>query len=334
MLLCLAILDLDPLPQDWMTAWSFPVAPFIVLSMILAIYLLGWRAAFRTRSYELPLWRGACFVAGIISLWIAIASPIDALDDYLLAAHMLQHFILMSVAPPLIVLGAPTVPLLRGLPRWLIRALSRPVFRAPWFHKLCRLITHPVFAWLAMNIAYLGWHVPAMFELTFLSENIHNFEHVCFFLTSTAFWWVVIAALANTFALAALDDHPLPADCRCPQYSPLRHAGLLRKSLVLVIRRGAEDLQPYSATGPGCRGRGDVGVEFCHLPRAGSCHHHAIAFPSRARYGDRKEFVYVRVKSLCIVPQARWQHGESQVKRSFTFASGVASFRESHPTAL
>lgn len=193
MLHCLAILDLDPLPQDWMAAWSFPVAPFIALSILLAIYLLGWRAAFRTRSYELPLWRGACFVAGIISLWIAIASPIDALDDYLLAAHMLQHFILMSVAPPLIVLGAPTVPLLRGLPRWLIRALSRPVFRARWFHKLCRLITHPVFAWLAMNIAYLGWHVPAMFELTFLSENIHNFEHVCFFLTSTAFWWVVIA---------------------------------------------------------------------------------------------------------------------------------------------
>jgi putative membrane protein len=193
MLLHFAMLELDPLPQNLMAAWSFPVAPFIGLSILLVVYLHGWRAAFRTRSHELPPWRGACFVAGIISLWIAIASPIDALDDYLLAAHMMQHFILMSVAPPLIVLGAPTVPLLRGLPRWLIRALSRPVFRARWFHNLCRLITHPVFAWLAMNIAYLGWHVPALFELTFRSERIHNFEHLCFFLTSTAFWWVVIA---------------------------------------------------------------------------------------------------------------------------------------------
>jgi len=192
MLLHFAMLDLDPLPQNLMAAWSFPVAPFIGLSLLLILYLRGWRAAFRTRNRELPPWRGACFVAGIISLWIAIASPIDALDDYLLAVHMMQHFILMSVAPPLIVLGAPTVPLLRGLPRWLIRALSRPVFRARWFHKLCRLITHPVFAWLAMNIAYLGWHVPALFELTFRSEKIHNFEHLCFFLTSTAFWWVVI----------------------------------------------------------------------------------------------------------------------------------------------
>lgn len=193
MLLPFAMLELDPLPQDLLAAWSFPVAPFIGLSLLVVVYLLGWRAAFRTRSNELPPWRGACFVAGIITLWIAIASPIDALDDYLLAAHMMQHLILMSVAPPLIVLGAPTVPLLRGLPRRLIRALSRPVFRGRWFHKFCRLITHPVFAWLAMNIAYLSWHVPGLFELTFRSENIHNFEHLCFFLTSIAFWWVVIA---------------------------------------------------------------------------------------------------------------------------------------------
>jgi cytochrome c oxidase assembly factor CtaG len=193
MLLHAATLEFDSLPQNLMAAWSFPVVPFIGLSLFLVVYLLGWRAAFRTRSYELPPWRGACFVAGIVSLWIAIASPIDALDDYLLAAHMMQHFILMSVAPPLIVLGAPTVPLLRGLPRWLILVLSRPVFRARWFHKLCRLIAQPVFAWLAMNIAYLGWHVPALFELTFRSERLHNFEHLCFLLSSLAFWWVVIA---------------------------------------------------------------------------------------------------------------------------------------------
>jgi cytochrome c oxidase assembly factor CtaG len=193
MLLYVAMLELDPLPLNLLAAWSFPLVPFIGLSFLLALYLRGWRATFRTRSFELPPWRGACFIAGILSLWIAIASPIDTLDDYLLAAHMMQHFILMSVAPPLIVLGAPTVPLLRGLPRWLIRALSRPVFRARWFHKFCRFITHPVFAWLAMNIAYLGWHVPVLFELTFSSEQIHNFEHLCFFLTSIAFWWVVIA---------------------------------------------------------------------------------------------------------------------------------------------
>lgn len=189
----LAIIEFDPQHDNWLTAWSFPVVPLIGVVLLLVLYLRGWSVAHRTRPHELATWRASCFVAGLAALWIALASPIDALDDYLLAAHMLQHFILMSVAPPLIVLGAPTVPLLRGLPRWLVRALSRPLFRGGWFHALCRLVTHPVFAWLAMNIAYLGWHVPAMFELTFQSERIHDFEHLCFFLTSIAFWWVVLA---------------------------------------------------------------------------------------------------------------------------------------------
>jgi len=196
--LYLAIFDEDALPANLWAAWSFPLLPLIGLLVLLLLYLRGWRAARRTRPHELPSWRAACFVAGIASMWIALASPIDALDDYLLTAHMIQHFILMSVAPPLMVLGAPSVPVLRGLPQWIIRALSRPVFRARWFDRLCRLVSHPMFAWLAMNIAYLGWHVPAMFELTFASERIHDFEHLCFFLTSVAYWWVVLAPWPST----------------------------------------------------------------------------------------------------------------------------------------
>jgi putative membrane protein len=182
----------DALPRSFLAAWSFPLPLVIVLSITLLVYLRGWSAANRTRPHELPPWRASAFIAGIVSLWIALASPIDALDDYLLAAHMIQHFILMSIAPPLIVLGAPTVPLLRGVPRSL-RFLLRPFFRARWLRRVGRFFLHPVVAWLLMNIAYLGWHVPAAFELTFTSGLIHQAEHACFFLTSVGFWWVVLA---------------------------------------------------------------------------------------------------------------------------------------------
>jgi cytochrome c oxidase assembly factor CtaG len=196
MVLCSAIIELqgagDDVPQSFIRAWSLPLVPLIGLTLTLLLYLAGWRAARRTRPRELPSWRAASFVAGIVSLWIAIASPIDALDDYLLSAHMIQHFILMSIAPPLIVLGAPTVPLLRGLPRG-FRFVLRPLFGARWLRAFARFLIHPVVAWLLMNIAYLGWHVPAAFELTFASESIHQIEHACFFLTSVAFWWVVLA---------------------------------------------------------------------------------------------------------------------------------------------
>jgi cytochrome c oxidase assembly factor CtaG len=180
------------LPTNFLDAWSFPLVPFVALAVALLVYLRGWRLARVHRPTELPTWRAACFVSGIFSLWLALASPIDALDDYLLAAHMIQHFMLMSVAPPLIILGAPVVPLLNGLPRWLIYALQ-PVFQARWLHGAVRFLTGPVMAWLMMNIAYLGWHVPAAFELTFRSEMIHQCEHACFFGTSVLFWWVVLA---------------------------------------------------------------------------------------------------------------------------------------------
>jgi len=215
----LLILDADPLPTNILAAWSFPIVPFITLAITLIIYLRGWRAIHQTRPHQLPPWRAATFFAGILSLWIALASPIDALDDYLLAAHMIQHFILMSIAPPLIVLGAPTVPMLRGLPRFLIRFPAGPLLRARWLHKLTRFITHPVAAWLAMNIVYLGWHVPIMFELTFLSETIHEFEHLCFFLTSTAFWWVVLA--------------PWPAQPRWPRWTMIPY--LLTADIVNTV---------------------------------------------------------------------------------------------------
>lgn len=186
------LFEADEPPQNWLLAWSFPVVPAVLLAAALILYWRGWRIAQRTRAHELPSWRGLSFTAGITALWIAIASPIDAADDFLLAAHMLQHFILMSIAPPLIVLGAPVVPLLNGLPRTVI-GWCRPVFAARWIHRLAAFILHPVTAWLLMNIAYLGWHVPGMFEMTFRSEAIHQTEHACFFGTSLCFWWVVIA---------------------------------------------------------------------------------------------------------------------------------------------
>jgi len=193
-----------PVLGELLRTWSAPLGPLIVLAVALVLYLRGWRVARVTREHELPMWRAACFVGGVVALWIAVASPIDALDDYLLTAHMIQHFILMSVAPPLIVLGAPVVPMLRGLPRIVVSGLQ-PVFRARWLRAFGRAVMHPVTAWMAMNAAYVGWHVPAMFNLTFRSERIHDFEHLCFFVTSLMFWWVVL--------------EPWPARARWPRWA-------------------------------------------------------------------------------------------------------------------
>jgi putative membrane protein len=177
---------------DITNAWSFPPWPSGMLLLTAVIYLRGWWRVRQRRLRELPVWRALAFCSGLFAVWLVLASPIDALDDFLLVAHMTQHLVLMSVGPPLIVLGAPTVPMLQGLPRFVIRRGLSHFFRRRWFHAFINLLTHPAFAWLSMNIAYLGWHVPAAYELTLRSENWHNTEHLIFFLTSIAFWWRVI----------------------------------------------------------------------------------------------------------------------------------------------
>ena len=80
----------------------------------------GCASAARGRRSFRP-WRLATFLGGIVALFVAVASPLDTFSESLLFMHMAQHFVLMSIAPPLIVLGAPVVPMLRGLPRWFIR---------------------------------------------------------------------------------------------------------------------------------------------------------------------------------------------------------------------
>src|ERR1700749_1792024 len=138
-------------------AWSSWTFPFWATTGLLAtafLYLRGWRKIRRTRPLIFASWRAWCFLGGLVSLWIAIASPLDTQDSLLLVAHMAQHLILMSVVPPLLLLGAPAVPLLRGLPRSVLRDGLGPFLRSPVVHGLVRFLTHPAVAWLAMHLAY------------------------------------------------------------------------------------------------------------------------------------------------------------------------------------
>ncbi len=176
---------------DLFTQWDVPWIVTSELALAALIYTLGWARIRRTRPEQFPAWRLATFLGGIVALFVAVASPLDTFSESLLFMHMAQHYVLMSIAPPLIVLGAPAVPMLRGLPRWIIRFL-RPLFVTRVIHTAGRFLTRPRVAWLAMNAAYVGWHIPRAYEFALASENWHNFEHACFFFTNLMFWWPII----------------------------------------------------------------------------------------------------------------------------------------------
>lgn len=177
--------------SDLFTQWDIPWIVTTELALAAAIYIRGWARIRRTRPAQFTLLRLCSFLGGILALFVAVASPLDTFSESLLFMHMAQHFVLMSIAPPLIVIGAPVVPLLRGLPRWFIRLL-RPLFVTRALPAVGCFLTRPRVAWLAMAVAYIGWHIPAAYEFALSSENWHNFEHACFFFTNLMFWWPVI----------------------------------------------------------------------------------------------------------------------------------------------
>jgi len=183
---------MSPEAQEILNEWSVPVGVNVALVLTAVVYVRGWVLLRRSAPGVLCNPQLAAFLAGLFSLWIAIGSPLSAFDEASLTVHMIQHLLLMLVAPPLLLLGAPALPFLHGLPQSFVRTILGPLFRWSWVQRLGNFLTHPVVCWLLASVTMILWHVPAAFELALRSDVWHEIEHFCFLSTSILFWWPVI----------------------------------------------------------------------------------------------------------------------------------------------
>ncbi|MDR3747310.1 MAG: cytochrome c oxidase assembly protein [Acidobacteriota bacterium] len=183
---------MQPVYLAALRSWSIPPAATFALVLTALVYLRGWWLLRRAGSPAIPVWRAVSFVGGLLTLFIALASPVDVFNSFLVTAHMLQHMLLMMVAPPLILLGSPLIPLVRGLPVFAAREFAGPFLNWPLAGRMGLTLTHPVCALILMGSVMFAWHTPALYELALRSSAWHQTEHACFFLTSLVFWWPVI----------------------------------------------------------------------------------------------------------------------------------------------
>jgi putative membrane protein len=163
-----------------------------MLLVTAAIYARGFVRLHRQMPDRFPIWRLTAFMGGIGALFIAIASPLEALDDLLLQIHMTQHLLLMIVAPPLLLEGAPAIALVRGMPARIAKLIVGPILRSSTVRRVFAWLTRPLVCWIAFVAATWGWHVPAAFQLALRSDGWHVVEHACFFTTALMFWYPVI----------------------------------------------------------------------------------------------------------------------------------------------
>jgi putative membrane protein len=174
--------------------WSFD--PFIiVVAFVVVLHELGLAnlrrrsVPERTRSRRR---RSLLFYAGLALLLLTVTSPIDYWSDDYLFVHMIEHIMLAFLAPPLIVAGAPWLPLLHGLPVRVRRHLLRALLlgrAANGLRAVGRLVTNPWTALVAFNLVMVTWHIPALFDAAQENRQVHVWlMHASLILTGVLFW--------------------------------------------------------------------------------------------------------------------------------------------------
>ncbi len=167
--------------------WS--TAALIVTGLV---YVSGWRKLRRGNAPRVGGRELGAFLGGLVAIFVALESPVEPLASVMLTMHMVQHLLLILVAAPLIVLGAPEVPLLVGLPDSIRRSWVLPIVGAASVRAAGRWLTRPVVAWVISTVVVWFWHVPALYELALRDPRWHYVEHASFLLSAILFWWVVI----------------------------------------------------------------------------------------------------------------------------------------------
>jgi putative membrane protein len=187
-------------PGDpWWTAWNLDPLLLAMLFTAGGLYALGarqmWRRAGPGRGVSRRQW--VAFWLGIMSLGLALVSPVDTLSAHLSSAHMVQHKILMMVAAPLLVIGAPAAAWLWSLPpRWR-PTLGGALHGVEAWPARQYLLWQPLVLWLLFALTLWIWHLPSLYEAALRNRWIHDLQHLMFLLAACLFWRVLLDPLSR-----------------------------------------------------------------------------------------------------------------------------------------
>jgi putative membrane protein len=172
----------------WSTALELP-------AILLTLFLLYVVGIVRHRPRQVQALRAARrrfteFCLGLVTLYVVLASPIDAIgENYLFSVHMVQHVILIYLVPVLLLRGLP--------PAWLSAWASTPGI-AP----LMRGLTHPVLAAFTFNVIFTAWHIPGLYEWALRDPWVHQLEHAMILVSAWFMWWPILSPISSPPRLA------------------------------------------------------------------------------------------------------------------------------------
>jgi putative membrane protein len=174
-------------------SWSWAPAVLFVIALGVGAYVWRWRAARAETTRHRPgVGRLLLWLAGMTALFAALVSPIDALGEQLLVMHMVQHVLLLDLAPILLILG-------------LSRVLLRPVTRRiTVVERRAGFLAHPVFAAVLYVAVMWIWHIPSLYDAAVGHDAVHALEHLCFIFAGGLYWWHLLSPIRARARLGGL----------------------------------------------------------------------------------------------------------------------------------
>jgi len=177
---------------------SWSPTPWIIAScaIFLGVYVWRWRnvrrAAGPRRAVEAPVGRLLCAVGAMLVLLAALISPIDSLAEQLFFMHMVQHMLLLDIAPILAIVA---------LTKVLLRPLTRSVST---LERRAGPLAHPAFAVVAYVGVIWAWHIPAAYDEAARHQGIHVLEHLSFLTVGCLYWWHLLSPIRARMRLGGL----------------------------------------------------------------------------------------------------------------------------------
>lgn len=176
-------------------AWDFRPEVVLVLLLAAMLFSLGWWRLRQVPSARFAKgWRLAAYLSGLGLLGLALLSPIDTLASYLLSMHMVQHLLLVMLAPVFLLIANPLPFTLWGMPAPLRHRVGGLLSRGTWLRRALTALTSPGVVWIALVVILVGWHDPMAYDAALRIELVHNLEHLTFFGVAMLFWWHVTGA--------------------------------------------------------------------------------------------------------------------------------------------
>ncbi len=176
----------------FLTNWSIEIIPIFFVLLLLGFYLSGALSSKPKNIKIVSWWRITSYIVGNVILVFALFGPLDYLSEKLFFFHMIQHLAITHLAVPLLLLGAPTFTIIRGMPYGIRYYTIGKLANNYIVRSSLNFVSKPPIAWTLFVTSFWLWHIPGLYSRAVLEPSIHILEHSMFLLSAMLFWGVLI----------------------------------------------------------------------------------------------------------------------------------------------